>query len=148
MCAYPSLCQLQQQYFLSLSFSSSFWYGINDYLCHSKTGICSQQLHTHAHCFDQSPYLNSNTVTTGLPFLPFSYIPEFAEAFAFYILVLKLLFANKRLCDKISKQAGAELCQAQEKLGLANWGCLPFTLKLRSSSIYLEIVVVFHSAKN
>ena len=42
------------------------------------------------------------------------------------------------------KQVEAELCQAQEKLGLVNCGCLPFTLKLRSSSIYLKIEVVFH----
>ena len=29
--------------------------------------------------------------------------------------------------EKNEKQVGAELSQAQERLGLANWGCLPFS---------------------
>ena len=54
------------------------------------------------------------------------------------------------------EQDGAELCQAQDKLGLAKLALpkmdiifqLPtFSYKLRSSSIYLNIEVVFHFAK-
>ena len=57
----------------------------------------------------------------------------------------------------IGEQAGAELCQAQVKLGLAkieiffhlieNWGCLPFTKKIRWSLIWFQIKVVFHLPK-
>ena len=78
------------------------------------------------------------------------------------------MFQHKRvtwiLTKLEQKQAGVELCQAQEKLGLArncghlllikkieavfhlpnNLGCLLFTLKSRSSSIYLNIEVVFY----
>ena len=64
---------------------------------------------------------------------------------------LMIQFPHKPRVKKRSlheKQAGAELCQAQEKLGLVYCGCLPFTLKLRSSSIYLKIEVVFQLPKN
>ena len=76
----------------------------------------------------------------------------------------------------MNEQAGAELCQAQFKLGLAKtafpdvdivfvfvfpvlkvwsclpftnkWSCLPFAKNLSSSSIYKNIEVVFHLPKN
>jgi hypothetical protein len=59
-------------------------------------------------------------------------------------LSLKRFFFPRTLYNKHTKQVGAELCQAQKKLGLVNCGCLSFTLKLRSSSIYIKIEVVFH----
>ena len=49
------------------------------------------------------------------------------------------------LKGKYYKQAGAEQCQAQEKLWLViNWGGLPVKKTLRSSSINQQIEVVFH----
>ena len=71
-----------------------------------------------------------------------------------YLLIRSYLQANNlnldnQLPEVNWKQAGAELCQAQEKLELArNCGRLPLTLELRSSLIYLEIGVVFHFGKN
>ena len=54
-------------------------------------------------------------------------------------IVFKFFLSEGKNIEKNTKQVEAELCQAQEKLGLVNCGCLPVTLKLRSSSIYLKI---------
>ena len=64
--------------------------------------------------------------------------PEFASSNKVIKDQILISFLN------IIKQVEAEQCQAQEKLGLVNCGCLPFTLKLRSSSSYLEFKVFFH----
>ena len=46
------------------------------------------------------------------------------------------------------KQAGAELCQAQIKLGLAKFGVIFHLPKeLRSSSVLFKVEVVFHLPK-
>ena len=50
--------------------------------------------------------------------------------------------AEVTLFNKKVKQAGAELCQAQEKLGLAKTTLL--SNKLMRSSIYLKIDVAFY----
>ena len=49
-----------------------------------------------------------------------------------------------RACNKTRKQAGAELCQAQEKLGLVSLH-LPI-MKLYCTSIYLPIEIIIHFA--
>ena len=52
------------------------------------------------------------------------------------------------ISDNAKKQAGAELCQAQVKPGLAKVEIFFHLIdKLRSSSIYLKIEVVFHLPK-
>jgi hypothetical protein len=53
-----------------------------------------------------------------------------------------ILYPLKNILTLVSKQAGAELCQAQDKLGLAK-PALP-RKKLRSSSIQKYIEVVLH----
>jgi hypothetical protein len=64
-------------------------------------------------------------------------------------MVVAILSGLPPPCLAKKKQAGAELCQAQEKLELArNFGRLSLTLELRLSLIYLETVVVFNFAKN
>ena len=55
------------------------------------------------------------------------------------IQIIVLIVFNKKV-----EQAGAEQCQAQEKLGLArNCGQFPLIKKLRLSSICLKLEIVF-----
>ena len=76
---------------------------------------------------------------------------EFSLNMTWFLNIFRM--NNNKNSIILDKQAGAELCQAQEKLGLdievafhlpKSLGCLPFTNKLRSPSFYLEIEVVFH----
>ena len=64
-----------------------------------------------------------------------------------YIRIYQNISEYTRIYQNISEQAGAELCQAQEKLGLVNWHCYSFTLLLRLSSIYIKIEAFFHLPK-
>ena len=61
-------------------------------------------------------------------------------------LALQLINILPGTClrNKMQRQAGAELCQAQEKLGLArNCGCFPLNITIDVVSICLEIEVAF-----
>ena len=65
-----------------------------------------------------------------------------------YNLILLEIEDDLKFSENRREQAGAELCQAQVKLGLAKGGVI-FHLpkKLRLSSIYLKVEVVFHLPK-
>ena len=73
--------------------------------------------------------------------------PNRAEHFS-SSYILNLGQYDTSSCSKYNEQAGAELCQAQVRLGLAKVDIFFHLIdKLRASSIYHKIEVVFHLPK-